>query len=129
FEASMSKSRPSNYKQDAAGNNAPASSIPAHTANRNSKSEVRELLVYNNQYSEDRLLGLVHVDANSQTIDELKSQLGREMDAIPENAEFSLARYTGKRTIPVNVKQGSLCIDRVFSSPDDSVIVIRNSQQ
>ncbi|KAJ2853799.1 hypothetical protein GGI22_004725, partial [Coemansia erecta] len=90
FEASMGKNKPSS-KSDVA-------SIPATAEKFIGNPEDQELLVYRNYYCEDNLLGSVYVDANNQTIGDLKTQLMNEIDDMPENGAFSIARYNGKQT-------------------------------
>ncbi|KAJ1801231.1 hypothetical protein LPJ59_000445, partial [Coemansia sp. RSA 2399] len=97
FEASMSKNKPSSKNVVA--------SVPAAAENSIGKPEEQELLVYSNHYSEENLLGSVYVDANNQTIADLKTQLVNEIDDMPENGAFSISRYNGKQTVPINAKQ------------------------
>ncbi|KAJ1663563.1 hypothetical protein IW140_004850 [Coemansia sp. RSA 1813] len=126
YEASMSKAN-TRYRQGDSGSMATLTPVPA--AASVNKLQEQELLVYNNKYGEDNLLGSVFVDANKQTIAELKTQLVREIDGVSEDGEFTVARYNGKQTIPIGAKQESFFVERVFRSNDEAVIVMRKNQQ
>ncbi|KAJ2772545.1 hypothetical protein IWQ56_001332 [Coemansia nantahalensis] len=84
-------------------------------------SAERELLVYSGQHSEECLVGSVVVDAQALTVAELGQRIREELDGVP--TAFGFARYNGKQTVPVGVKQEAFSVARVFRGSDDAVVL------
>lgn len=84
-------------------------------------SNERELLVYDGQYRQDKLLGSVFVSDNIHTVADLKAQINEELDGTPTS--FVLLRYNGKQTVPVSTKQESFQVGKVYRGDDDAVVL------
>ncbi|KAI9499782.1 hypothetical protein GGI25_005100 [Coemansia spiralis] len=125
YEASMTKSN-ANPKRGGERGDVSASTIP--TAATSTKTQERELLVYNGRFDDRNLLGSVFVDPHAQTISGLKKQIAEEIDGLPGNEEaLVLARYNGKQTVPVGAKQETFRVDKIFRNADEAVIVLHKN--
>ncbi|KAJ2369744.1 hypothetical protein H4S01_000813 [Coemansia sp. RSA 2610] len=97
--------------------------IPVSAPTTSSRSTVpeREFLVYLEQVGDNDLLGSVFIDARLHTVTDLAARIRDELDGVP--ADFALARYNGKQTVPVSGKQESFSVDQVFRGDDDAVVL------
>ncbi|KAJ2496891.1 hypothetical protein GGH96_005498 [Coemansia sp. RSA 1972] len=112
YEASQSSARPRPSE-----NTAP----PTQPTTGGQTVSERELLVYFGQFDDSNLLGSVFIDPQTQKITDLGSRIRDELDGVP--ADFALARYNGKQTVPVSAKQEAFSVGQVFRGDDDSVVI------
>ncbi|KAG0327791.1 hypothetical protein BG004_002689 [Podila humilis] len=81
----------------------------------------KEILVYSQSVSDDTLLGAIFVNV-ADTIDTTVELIRAEIDDVPH--EFSLGRFNGSKTIPINSKQYSRKTGDMFRG-DDAIVILR----
>ncbi|KAG0226797.1 hypothetical protein B0O80DRAFT_427064 [Mortierella sp. GBAus27b] len=80
----------------------------------------KELLVYSESVTDNNLLGAVFANVED-TIERTIQLIKEEMDDAP--SEFSISRYNGSKTIPVNTKQYSRKTGEMFRGQDDAIVL------
>ncbi|KAF9364330.1 Ankyrin repeat domain-containing protein 40 [Mortierella sp. NVP85] len=83
-------------------------------------SIAKEILVYSGSVAEDNLLGAIFANVED-TIERTIQLIKEEIDDAPE--EFTLSRYNGTKTIPVNMKQYTRKTGEMFRGQDDAIVL------
>ncbi|KAF9954522.1 hypothetical protein BGZ72_004495 [Mortierella alpina] len=100
------------------------SSSTAATAKTIHSYDAKEILVYSQAVTDENLLGAIFANVED-TIETTIQLIKEEIDDVPE--DFSLGRFNGSKTIPVNTKQYSRKTGDLFRGEDDAIVIVAKS--
>ncbi|KAF9286247.1 hypothetical protein BGZ68_003086 [Mortierella alpina] len=86
--------------------------------------DAKEILVYSHAVADENLLGAIFANVDD-TIETTIQLIKEEIDDVPE--DFSLGRFNGAKTIPVNTKQYGRKTGDFFRGQDDAIVLIHKS--
>ncbi|KAF9179190.1 Ankyrin repeat domain-containing protein 40 [Haplosporangium sp. Z 11] len=104
--------------------------VTSPSANKPTESnhsyDAKEILVYCESALDDNLLGAIFANVED-TIERTIELIKEEIDNVPQ--EFSLSRFNGSKTIPVNVKQYSRKTGDFFRGQEDAIVLVSKHQK
>ncbi|KAF9577368.1 Ankyrin repeat domain-containing protein 40 [Lunasporangiospora selenospora] len=83
--------------------------------------ENKEILVYSQSVSDENLLGSIFAQADD-SIERTIALIQEEIDDLPES--FTLSKFNGSKTIPVNTKQYSRKTGDLFRGDEDAIVLV-----
>ncbi|GJJ70140.1 hypothetical protein EMPS_02489 [Entomortierella parvispora] len=98
----------------------PSSSLPTLTSASEGHA-AKEILVYRQTATDDNLLGAIFANVED-TIERTIELIKEEMDEVPD--QFSIGRFNGSKTIPVNTKQYGHKTGDFFKGDEDAIVLL-----